>query len=225
MPNETEKTKKLWGRFELSFLKGEGVDIGVGGSPIGSRVLAFDQEQGDANYITDYLDRQFDFVYSSHCLEHMHDARAAIQEWWKLVKPGGVLFFIVPDEDLYEQGFWPSYFNPDHKWTFTISKRTSWSPVSIDILDLVKTLEGSELLNVELHDLNYRRDLLGNGYRPGTLAYNLKNWFLKKLARISYKLRIVDNKYDLPRPFPIDQTRFSKIDVLAQIQCIVRKQN
>ncbi len=225
MPDETEKTKKLWGRFELSLLKGEGIDIGVGGSPIGFHVLAFDQEQGDANYITDYLDRQFDFVYSSHCLEHMHDASAAIQEWWKLVKPGGVLFFIVPDEDLYEQGLWPSYFNPDHKWTFTISKRKSWSPVSINILDLVKTLEGSELLKVELHDLNYRRDLLGNGYRPGTLAYNLKNWFLKKLAKILYKLRVVDNKYDLPRPFPIDQTRFSKVDVLAQIQCIVRKQS
>jgi SAM-dependent methyltransferase len=223
MPDETEKTKKLWGDFEYSLLQGDGIDIGVGGCPSAPGVLPFDQKQGDANHITDYVDRQFDFVYSSHCLEHMHDARAAIQEWWKLVKPGGVLFLIVPDEDLYEQGFWPSHFNPDHKWTFTLSKRKSWSPVSINILDLVKTLQGSELLKAELHDLNYRRDLLGNGYRPGTLAYSLKNWFLKKLAKIFYKLRIVNNKYDLPRPFPIDQTRFSRIDVLAQIQCVVRK--
>ena len=52
----------------------------------------------------------------------MRDPRSAIAQWWGLVKPGGVLFVIVPDEDLYEQGFWPSRFNCDHKWTFTIAK-------------------------------------------------------------------------------------------------------
>src|SRR5260221_7032838 len=38
---------------------------------------------------------------------------------------------------LYEQGVFPSRFNGDHKSTFTISKASSWSPVSVNVLDLV----------------------------------------------------------------------------------------
>ena len=39
----------------------------------------------------------------------------------------------VPDEDLYEQGQFPSTYNVDHKWTFTILKTTSWSPCSLNL--------------------------------------------------------------------------------------------
>ncbi len=56
----------------------------------------------------------------------------------------------VPEEDLYEQGVWPSRFNPDHKWTFTIAKSSSWSPRSINVVDVVKhfadTLEAERIV-------------------------------------------------------------------------------
>ena len=52
----------------------------------------------------------------------MDDPRSAIIDWYQLVKPGGYLIILVPDKDLYEQGAWPSMFNSEHKWTFTIKK-------------------------------------------------------------------------------------------------------
>jgi len=123
-------------------------------------VRRFDVEHGDANVITRHVEEQFDFVFSSHCLEHMHDPRKALLSWWELVRPSGVLFFLVPDEDLYAQGVFPSRFNPDHKATFTISKRASWSPVSANVLDLCRSLPDGEIVSSELHDIGYDRSRL-----------------------------------------------------------------
>jgi len=39
---------------------------------------------------------------------------------------------------MYERGIWPSKGNADHKHTFTICKDRSWSPVSINLIDLLK---------------------------------------------------------------------------------------
>lgn len=221
MSHETSKTRRFWGELEHSVLKGSGIDIGCGPDPVMPGVVAFDQAQGDANHVTRYFDRQFDYVYASHCLEHMVDPRAAIAEWWALVKPGGVLFVIVPDEDLYEQGVWPSRFNPDHKWTFTIAKHQSWSPVSVNLLDLAKGLPGGEVLDIRLQDDGYDRSLLGTGYRFLSARYRTK----RVLYRAAYgvlRLLGIDRqalKRSLIRPF--DQT--TEADTLAQIQCIVRK--
>jgi SAM-dependent methyltransferase len=221
MPGEPSKTKRLWGPLEASVLQGDGIDIGCGDDPVFPDVERFDCEQGDANHIGRYVDRQFDFVYASHCLEHMIDARAAITQWWALVRPGGVLFLIVPDEDLYEQGFCPSRFNADHKWTFTIAKHSSWSPVSINLLDLARSLPDSEMLDIRLQDSQYQRYLLSNGYRFGSAMYRIK-------VAVSRALYVVLRGVGLDRGVlkrhlihPTDQTSYP--DTLAQIQCIVRK--
>lgn len=183
--------------------------------------MPFDKAQGDCNRIRDHVQRQFDYVYSSHCLEHMHDPPGAIAGWWSLVKPGGVLFLIVPDEDLYEQGYWPSRFNPDHKWTFTIAKHRSWSPVSINLLDLVRGLPGSELVDIRLQDDGCERHLLADGSRAATAMHAVSRF----AARAAYGLlrALGGNKAALKRALirPIDQTALP--DRLAQIQCIVRK--
>jgi len=123
--NETSKTKKIWGPLEASILTGSGIDIGCGSDPVTPDVRKFDRAEGDANHITRFVHEQFDFVYSSHCLEHMDDPAGALHEWWHLVRSRGHLIFIVPDEDLYEQGVFPSRFNPEHRATFTISKPRS----------------------------------------------------------------------------------------------------
>lgn len=41
----------------------------------------------------------FDGVYSSHCLEHLHwdDAGKAMQEFYRVLNPGGFAFVMVPD--------------------------------------------------------------------------------------------------------------------------------
>ena len=66
----------------------------------------------------------------------------------------------VPDEDLYEQGVFPSTFNRDHKWTFTVLKERSWSSRSLNILDLIRDLgAAADPLKMELLAATYRFDL------------------------------------------------------------------
>jgi SAM-dependent methyltransferase len=221
MAHESSKTRRQWGELERSVLRGEGIDIGCGTDPVLPEVVPFDLAQGDANEILRHVDRTFDFVYASHCLEHMRDPRDAIAQWWALVRPGGVLFVIVPDEDLYEQGFWPSRFNRDHKWTFTIAKKQSWSPVSVNLLDLARSLPGGEVVDIRLFDTGISRELLSDGQSFGRPGARLA----RAAGRLAYGvLRLLGlDKQALKRRFlrPVDQTAMP--DVLAQIQCIVRK--
>jgi SAM-dependent methyltransferase len=221
--NETAKTRRLFSPRELALLSGRGIDIGCGTEPIVPNAQPFDVQDGDANDITRFVEGPFDFVYSSHCLEHMKDARAAVREWWKLVKPGGHLVVIVPDEDLYEQGFWPSRFNRDHKWTFTIAKSTSWSPVSINLLDLVQDLPGAVVQDIRLQDSAYRRELQSHGPASIRASDALRRWMHRRARGVFGQ----KNKQDAPVETahragrPVDQTQYK--DVVAQILCIVRK--
>src|SRR5881628_3805021 len=88
MSYEASKTRAIWGPDVMSLLTGQGLDIGCGPDPILPTVDRFDLEQGDANTITRYVHKQYDFVFSSHTLEHMVDPYAALEEWFALVKPG-----------------------------------------------------------------------------------------------------------------------------------------
>jgi SAM-dependent methyltransferase len=220
--DESSKSRQLWGALESSVLAGQGIDIGCGDDPVSPNVVQFDRAQGDANDILRYVQREFDFVYASHCLEHMVNPRTAIAQWWQLVKPGGVLFLIVPDEDLYEQGYWPSRFNRDHKWTFTIAKHGSWSPVSINLLDLASSLPNSELVDIRLFDDGYDRRLQRHA---GALCSRTPAFLGRALGRLAYAVLrgLGANRHALKARYigPVDQTTFP--GAFAQIQCIVRK--
>src|SRR5262245_10497819 len=217
---ETSKTRRLWSDAELSVLQRRGLDIG-GGEDCLPNARRFDVEDGHANDITRYVHEQFDFVYSSHCLEHMHDPRHALLGWWALVKPGGHIVFIVPDEDLYEQGVFPSRFNPDHKATFTLAKRSSWSPVSINVVDLARSPPGCETVSVRLQDDHYHRRLYKHGPLPppGAVLALTKRVTQMMRRRFTIEIPIVGRILDAREA--VDQTL--RPDVVAQIQCIVRK--
>lgn len=62
-------------------------------------------------------DQATDCVFSSHLLEHIEDYRAALKEWWRLVKVGGHLVLYLPHRDLYPRIGTPGS-NPDHKHDF-----------------------------------------------------------------------------------------------------------
>jgi ubiquinone/menaquinone biosynthesis C-methylase UbiE len=65
-------------------------------------------------------DESFDFVYSSHCLEHVHEVPHALRNWLRILKPGGYLYVVVPDYLLYEKLTFPSRHNSDHKHSFSL---------------------------------------------------------------------------------------------------------
>ena len=122
-------------------------------------VKVWDLKDGDGQTMTGVPDEHFDFVHSSHCLEHLHDPEEGLRNWFRILKPGGHLIVTVPDEDLYEQGQFPSTYNADHKWTFTIFKTDSWSDKSRNVVELIASLGAAA--NVQ------KLDLLNATYRYG----------------------------------------------------------
>lgn len=152
--------------FVRYYFNGKGIDIGGKPDPLVlyqelfplvESVRTWDWEDGDAQYLAGVEDDVFDFVHSSHCLEHLRDPREGLGNWLRVTKPGGYLVVTVPDEDLYEQGVFPSKYNADHKWTFTIYKTRTWSERSINFLDLIKELgPAAEPVKIELLMSAYR---------------------------------------------------------------------
>jgi SAM-dependent methyltransferase len=155
--------------FTRRYFVGAGLDIGGKPDPLVlyrelfcrmEAVRTWDLEDGDAQFLDSVADASYDFVHSSHCLEHLHDPKQGLKNWFRVLRPGGHLIFTVPDEDLYEQGTFPSTFNKDHKWSFTIWKARSWCPRSINVLDLLAELgEQAEILRIELLQATYRSEL------------------------------------------------------------------
>jgi SAM-dependent methyltransferase len=153
-------------RFATRYFVGVGIDIGSGDDqlsqyaellPLIKSCRDWDTMDGDAQLLADVGDDSFDFVHSSHCLEHMRDPYAAVGNWLRVLKPGGHLVVTVPDEDLYEQGVFPSTYNTDHKWTFTICKSSSWSPRSVNMFDLLRaSCAVAEIVKLDRLDAMYR---------------------------------------------------------------------
>ena len=150
--------------FQTRYFVGHGLDVGGGYDgldqyrylfPAIKSVRNWDIADGDAQFLTGIPDASFDFVHSSHCLEHVNNPQAALHAWWNVLKVGGYLVLMVPDEDLYEQGVWPSTFNDGHKHTFTIWKDGSWSPVSQNLIDLIQPLPGAVILKLQLLDATF----------------------------------------------------------------------
>ena len=211
--DEASKTIALYPKLLTDYLHGRILDIGAGLDPITKSAEVFDKAQGDAQDVLLHFPKEsFDTVFSSHCLEHMVDPLAAIQSWYSLVKLGGHLIVIVPDEDTYEQGHFPSIFNSDHKATFTVSKSKSWSAKSINCLDLCTSLGGEIVYLAQQFD-NY--DMGKRSYKKlGLLKFRITRQALraKNVRSIAKRLRLL----------PIDQTSQSN-STLAQICFVVKK--
>jgi len=166
--HETLKAMKRRQRdpnFTSRYFVGHGIDIGSGPDPLGHQKLydawpmmqacdEWDIEDGDAQVMEGVPDATYDFVYSSHTLEHVVEPFATLLRWWQILKPGGHLVVVVPDEDMYERGVWPPHFNTDHKHTFALAKATSWSPVSRNLDDLLRSL-GGEVIKIERIEENF----------------------------------------------------------------------
>jgi SAM-dependent methyltransferase len=161
--------RTLDSRFARRYFVGCGIDVGGGNDslalfielfPLMKNVFVYDKAQGDAQKLDNVDNAAFDFLFSSHCLEHVYDPAEALGNWIRVVRPGGHLVICVPDEDLYEQGVWPSTFNADHKTSFTLCKAKSWSPVSVNVFLLVaKFCHLVKPLSVATIDHAYRYNL------------------------------------------------------------------
>ena len=227
---ETKKTNQLRNSaFYNNYIHNKKViDIGAGSDPISVNAERFDINEGDANFILNYkIKNSYDTVYSSHCLEDMIDAKRSLSDWRTLVKSSGYLILIVPDEDLYEQGIWPSLFNWDHKHTFTLKQSKSWRPVSLNIENLVKQLPNSKIISIKIQDTNYNYNLQKKYPIPLlkiTFIFHLFQKIIKIIPRSKLKTLLFIFLTKVLRPdllLPKDQTSDG---ALAQIEIIAQKQ-
>lgn len=209
------------------------LDVGAGGNPVVDYALSFDRIDGNAEILNEYFEtKSFDVVFSSHCLEHMSNPKDAIFRWFSLVKPGGRLIIIVPDENLYEQGYFPSIFNPDHKYTFTINSTPSWSSKSLTITDLLfdihKTNGQTEI--VELQDMNYdhsrtriAKRLTRRIYKNAPKLFRFVPEMIWRLSNKNQRLyQIAVRIWEASRMLPFDQTLIFP-NRFAQIFIVVRR--
>lgn len=86
------------------FCQGNGVDIGAGKWPLPGAMPLDIADGGDAMRLPNAV---YDYVFSSHCLEHLANPVAAIEHWKSRLKPGGVLFLYLPHPDM-------TYWLPQH---------------------------------------------------------------------------------------------------------------
>jgi len=157
VPAETTKAHKRRIRegFFDKYCRGKGMDIGYGGDIVVSGCHVWDFEHGDAQYMQGVKEQSFDFVYSSHTLEHMIDPSTALINWWRILKPGGFLIIYMPHKELYEKkNRLPSNWNPDHKYFFLLDRDEE--PDTIGMIPLIqRTLSGYEIIYAKVCDENH----------------------------------------------------------------------
>lgn len=167
--NETSKCYDL--RYQrgdfYKYLKGNGIDVGAGNAllkiPYG-KVRAWDRSDGEGQLLESVPDSSLDFVYSSHCLEHLEDVSVALANWVRVTKPGGHLYVVVPDYTLFEHNVWPSKVNPNHTHSFSLhltrSKvgRSNHHHIENDVLPILVSL-GCKWIGAWLEDDNYDYNL------------------------------------------------------------------
>lgn len=81
----------------LQFCKGRGLDIGAGKWPLPGSI-PIDYANGcDASSLPE---GRFDYVFSSHCLEHLKNPITALEHWKTRLRTGAVLFLYLPHPDM-----------------------------------------------------------------------------------------------------------------------------
>jgi len=102
--------------FAKHLCKGTGYDIGCNREEWklpGSRGI--DISYNDGYNATNLPDGEVDYIFSSHCLEHLDNWVQVLLYWKSKLKPGGVLFLYLPH---YEQTYWRPWHNTKHKSIF-----------------------------------------------------------------------------------------------------------
>lgn len=107
-------------RTALQFCKGKGVDVGAGAWPLDGAVPVDSlRGPGAGRSMGEFEDNSLDYVFSSHCLEHIEDWEESLQEWLKKVRIGGVIFLYLPHPDcaIWHPG--SPFVGKGHKWVPT----------------------------------------------------------------------------------------------------------
>jgi SAM-dependent methyltransferase len=107
----------------LKFCQGTGIDLGAGLWPLpGAVPVDASRGPGLSRSMADFEDGSLDYVFSSHCLEHIESWRQSLGEWISKLKPEGYLFLYLPHPDcaIWQPG--SPFVKDGHKWIPTPEK-------------------------------------------------------------------------------------------------------
>lgn len=98
--------------FAKYFCKGIGLDIGCKYKEWSfPNSIPIDLNFNDGYDAYNLPEGQFDYIYSSHCLEHLENWVYALSYWTIKLKSEGVLFLYLPH---YSQEYWRPWNNTKH---------------------------------------------------------------------------------------------------------------
>lgn len=83
--------------FAQHFCVGNGLDVGAGKWKLPWAQGVDKAYGGDA---MDLPGESWDFIFSSHCLEHLPNYVGALEHWRSKLRPDGVLFLYLPHPDM-----------------------------------------------------------------------------------------------------------------------------
>lgn len=135
--------------FALKVCTGFGLDIGYGKEEWKfPGALGIELNDESEYHATNLPRAQYDYIHSSHLLEHLPDWVAVLDYWTAHLKPGGVLFLYLPHGD---QLYWRPFENRKHTNWLTAEMITSY-------------LEARGYINIFAttgHDLNHSFTVMG----------------------------------------------------------------
>jgi SAM-dependent methyltransferase len=103
--------------YAKHFCKGVGYDIGFCKEEWKyPGAIGIDENMGNGYNAMNLPHGDVDYIYSSHCLEHVDDWVTTLEYWLSNIKNGGTLFLYLPD---FSQLYWRPWHNRKHKHCFT----------------------------------------------------------------------------------------------------------
>ena len=99
--------------FAKHFCKGNGYDIGFSKEEWKfPNARGIDLSLNDGYHANNLPNEQVDYIYSSHCLEHVDNWSLTLTYWIQHIKEGGILFLYLPD---FSQKYWRPWNNNKHQ--------------------------------------------------------------------------------------------------------------
>lgn len=80
----------------LKYCEGYGIDVGAGNWALKGAIPIDNDKDLNAFNLNAFKDESLDYVFSSHCLEHLDDWQKALLLWIKKIKKHGILFLYLP---------------------------------------------------------------------------------------------------------------------------------
>jgi SAM-dependent methyltransferase len=100
----------------LALCRGRGIDVGASDWPFPGAIPIQQEKKRNAFRLDDIAPGSLDFVFSSHCLEHIVQWQDALALWISKLKPEGILFLYLPHEDMELWHPGAPWAGPSHKW-------------------------------------------------------------------------------------------------------------